>query len=155
MAGNSLCPGGVMNICIAVLLGFALLGALDEGIGGRLGVAQAFRQGLSSMGSLCFSMAGIYCVAVTVLPGAAEKIGQTPLPFDASLPAGMLLAPDMGGWAGAAALASTPELAVYAGLLVASTLGCLISFVLPISLHWVRCIAMRSWGLCRAWRGAS
>lgn len=123
-----------MNICIAVLLVFALLGALDEGIGGRLGVAQAFRQGLSSMGSLCFSMAGIYCIAVTVLPGAAEKIGQAPLPFDASLPAGMLLAPDMGGWAGTAVLASTPELAVYAGLLVASTLGCLISFVLPVSL---------------------
>ena len=27
-----------MNVCIAVLLGFALLGALDEGSGGRLGV---------------------------------------------------------------------------------------------------------------------
>ena len=46
----------------------------------------------------------------------------------------MLLAPDMGGWASAAALASTSELAVYAGLLVASTLGCLVSFVLPVSL---------------------
>lgn len=31
-------PGGTMNVCIAVLLCFALLGALDEGSGGRLGV---------------------------------------------------------------------------------------------------------------------
>lgn len=134
MAGKGVRSGGTMNVCIAVLLCFALLGALDEGSGGRLGVAEAFRQGLSSMGSLCFSMAGIYCIAVTALPGVAEKAGEAPLPFDSSLLPGMLLAPDMGGWASAAALASTPELAVYAGLLVASTLGCLVSFVLPVSL---------------------
>ena len=124
MAGKGVRAGGTMNVCIAVLLCFALLGALDEGSGGRLGVAEAFRQGLSSMGSLCFSMTGIYCIAVTALPGVAEKAGEAPLPFDSSLLPGMLLAPDMGGWASAAALASTPELAVYAGLLVASTLGC-------------------------------
>lgn len=134
MAGKGVRAGGTMNVCIAVLLCFALLGALDEGSGGRLGVAEAFRQGLSSMGSLCFSMAGIYCIAVTALPGVAEKAGEAPLPFDSSLLPGMLIAPDMGGWASAAALASTPELAVYAGLLVASTLGCLVSFVLPVSL---------------------
>ena len=73
MAGKGVRAGGTMNVCIAVLLCFALLGALDEGSGGRLGVAEAFRQGLSSMGSLCFSMAGIYCIAVTALPGVAEK----------------------------------------------------------------------------------
>lgn len=134
MAGKGVRAGGTMNVCIAVLLCFALLGALDEGSGGRLGVAEAFRQGLSSMGSLCFSMAGIYCIAVTALPGVAEKAGEAPLPFDSSLLPGMLLAPDMGGWASAAARASTSELAVYAGLLVASTLGCLVSFVLPVSL---------------------
>ena len=105
MAGKGVRAGGTMNVCIAVLLCFALLGALDEGSGGRLGVAEAFRQGLSSMGSLCFSMAGIYCIAVTALPGVAEKAGEAPLPFDSSLLPGMLLAPDMGGWASAAALA--------------------------------------------------
>ena len=115
MAGKGVRAGGTMNVCIAVLLCFALLGALDEGSGGRLGVAEAFRQGLSSMGSLCFSMAGIYCIAVTALPGVAEEAGEAPLPFDSSLLPGMLLAPDMGGWASAAALASTPELADVCG----------------------------------------
>lgn len=123
-----------MNLCIAVLLGFALLGALDEGLSGRLGVAEEFRRGLASMGPLCLSMAGIYCVAVTALSGAAEAMAALPLPFDPSLPAGMLLATDMGGWASAKVLASTPALAVFSGLLVASTLGGLISFVLPVSL---------------------
>ena len=46
----------------------------------------------------------------------------------------MLLATDMGGWAAAKELAAAPELAVYSGLLVASTMGCLISFTLPVSL---------------------
>lgn len=123
-----------MNACIAVLLGFALLGAVDEGLGGKLGVAADFRQGLAAMGPLCLSMAGIYCVAVTALSGAAEGLAALPLPFDPALPAGMLLATDMGGWASAKVLAATPQLAVFAGLLVASTLGGLISFVLPVSL---------------------
>ena len=38
MAGKGVRTGGTMNVCIAVLLCFALLGALDEGSGGRLGV---------------------------------------------------------------------------------------------------------------------
>ena len=37
MAGKGVRAGGTMNVCIAVLLCFALLGALDEGSGGRLG----------------------------------------------------------------------------------------------------------------------
>ena len=122
-----------MNAPVAVLLLFAALGAVDEALGGKLGVAPAFRNGLAAMGPLCLSMAGIYSVAVSALSGMAGQ-GGSALPFDAALPAGLVLAPDMGGWAIAQALAATPQLAAYAGLLVASTLGCLVSFVLPASL---------------------
>ena len=122
-----------MNAPVAVLLLFAALGAVDEALGGKLGVAPAFRNGLAAMGPLCLSMAGIYSVAVSALSGMAGQGGGA-LPFDAALPAGLVLAPDMGGWAVAQALAATPQLAAYAGLLVASTLGCLVSFVLPASL---------------------
>lgn len=122
-----------MNAPVAVLLLFAALGAVDEALGGKLGVAPAFRNGLAAMGPLCLSMAGIYSVAVSALSGMAGQ-GGSALPFDAALPAGLVLAPDMGGWAIAQALAATPQLAAYAGLLVASTLGCLVSFVLPSSL---------------------
>ncbi len=122
-----------MNAPVAVLLLFAALGAVDEALGGKLGVAPAFRNGLAAMGPLCLSMAGIYSVAVSALSGMAGQ-GGSALPFDATLPAGLVLAPDMGGWAIAQALAATPQLAAYAGLLVASTLGCLVSFVLPASL---------------------
>ena len=125
-----------MNICIAVLLAFALLGALDKVLNGKLGVQEEFDRGLAAMGPLCLSMGGIYCVAVTALSAVSQNAAALHgiLPFDPSLPAGMLLATDMGGWAAAKELAATPELAAYAGLLVASTLGCLVSFVLPVSL---------------------
>ncbi|HIW53809.1 MAG TPA: ethanolamine utilization protein EutH [Candidatus Ruthenibacterium merdigallinarum] len=125
-----------MNICIAVMLAFALLGAVDKMLSGRLGVAEEFDRGLAMMGSLCMSMGGIYCVAVAALSGASQAIGalNDALPFDVSLPVGMLLATDMGAWPAAKALAATPELAAYTGLLVGATLGSLISFVLPTSL---------------------
>lgn len=123
-----------MNPCIAVLLAFAALGAADKLLGGRLGVAGEFDRGLSAMGGLCCSMLGIYCVAAAVLSRAAEGLAALGLPFDPSLPVGMVLATDMGGWAVAKTLAATPALAVYTGLLAASTLGCLVSFVLPMAL---------------------
>ena len=125
-----------MNIVIAILLCFALLGAADKILGGKLGVAQEFDRGLAAMGPLCVSMAGIYCVAVYALSSASKDIAALTrgLPFDPSLLLSMLLATDMGGWAAAKELAATPELAVYSGLLVASTMGCLISFTLPVSL---------------------
>lgn len=121
---------------IAILLCFALLGAADKILGGKLGVAQEFDRGLAAMGPLCVSMAGIYCVAVYALSSASKDIAALTrgLPFDPSLLLSMLLATDMGGWAAAKELAATPELAVYSGLLVASTMGCLISFTLPVSL---------------------
>ena len=125
-----------MNICIGVLLCFAVLGLADKILGGRLGVAAELDRGLAAMGSLSLSMTGIYCLIITamsVLEGGLSAVSRA-LPFDASLAAGMLLAPDMGGWATASQLAANGALAAYSGLLVASTLGCLVSFTLPIAL---------------------
>ncbi|MEG1069775.1 MAG: ethanolamine utilization protein EutH [Ruthenibacterium sp.] len=129
-----------MNIMIAILLCFALFGAADKIFGGRLGVAESFDRGLDSMGSLCLSMAGIYCIAVTALstnPAAIAALGKM-LPFDASVLAGALLAPDLGGYAIASQVAASVPIGQYSGLLLASTLGGLISFVLPVSLGNLR-----------------
>ena len=89
-----------MNILIAILLCFAFLGALDKIIGGKLGIAGEFDRGLAAMGPLCLSMSGVYCVAVAALSSHPERIaawGEV-LPFDPSVLAGALLAPDLGGY---------------------------------------------------------
>ena len=101
-----------MNIVIAILLCFALLGAADKILGGKLGVAQEFDRGLAAMGPLCVSMAGIYCVAVYALSSASKDIAALTrgLPFDPSLLLSMLLATDMGGWAAAKELPPRPSL---------------------------------------------
>lgn len=129
-----------MNGIIAALLCFALLGVADKICGGRFGVAESFDRGLTTMGPLCLSMAGIYCIAVTALsenPEIIAAIGKV-LPFDASLLAGALLAPDLGGYAIAVQMAASVPIGQYTGVLVASTLGGLISFVLPVSLGSLR-----------------
>ena len=120
-----------MNPLIAALLAFSALGLLDKLAGGRLGLADDFDRGLASMGPLCLSMAGVYCAAVTVSARLEAAGGASGL---AALAAGCVLAPDLGGTALCAALAPSGAEAVFAGVLVSSTLGCLVSFVLPISL---------------------
>ena len=114
---------------------FSALGALDKLLGGRFGLAPDFDKGLASMGPLCLSMAGVYCAAVTVSArlGTLERV-----PAFASLAAGCLLAPDLGGAAVCAALSASEPEAVFTGVLVSSTLGGLVSFVLPIALGALR-----------------
>ena len=82
-----------MNALIAILLLFALLGAVDKIIGGKLGVAEEFDRGLAAMGPLCLSMSGVYCVAVAALGSHPEVLSAwgSVLPFDPSLLAGALL----------------------------------------------------------------
>ena len=125
-----------MNFCIVILLLFSLLGAVDKILKGRLGVADAFDQGLRAMGGLCFSMAGIYCIGITSISAHTRLFSQLSavVPFDISLLAGVLLAPDLGGYSICTQLAASPALGLYAGLLLSSTVGCTISFVLPTSL---------------------
>lgn len=122
-----------MNGVVAVLLVFAALGLLDCALGARLGLQPYFQQGLSAMGGLCMSMVGIYCAVSAIAQQPLTVLSKPSMLFDASVLPSMLLAVDMGGWAAARALAQTPQLAAYSGLLVASTIGCLVSFTLPVS----------------------
>ena len=112
-----------MNICVAILLAAALLGVADKAAGGRLGLAEGFDRGVQQMGSLCVSMTGFYCAA-TALCGYVMQTGTVSGGegwFDPSLPVCMALAVDMGGWNAALQMASSPELAAFTGLLVASS----------------------------------
>lgn len=122
-----------MNVLILIFVFLALLGAMDTVFDQKLGIAQQFLNGLDAMGKLCFSMCGIYCGATLAGQFLAEKM-PAESGINVPLLAGMLLAPDMGGSAVAKQMAASPQLAWFSGVLVSSTLGCFISFVLPISL---------------------
>ena len=111
-----------MNALIAILLLFALLGAVDKIIGGKLGVAEEFDRGLAAMGPLCLSMSGVYCVAVAALGSHPEVLSAwgSVLPFDPSLLAGALLAPNLGGYPIASQLAASPAPGGYSRAVVFS-----------------------------------
>ena len=124
-----------MNIIILVLLVFACIGMIDKMLGNRLGLAKAFDTGLTTMGNLCFSMVGIYCGAITLVEKSDGFLSYiSKLPIDASLFIGSILAPDLGGYPLAVGVSQISSIGQFSGILVSSMLGCLISFVLPLSL---------------------
>lgn len=60
------------------------------------------------------------------------------MPFDLSMIAGLLLAPDMGGFPMSVRLAQNPAMGLFSGMLISSSIGCLLSFQLPIALTMIR-----------------
>ncbi|MZQ75787.1 MAG: ethanolamine utilization protein EutH [Peptoclostridium sp.] len=125
-----------MNIFIAIMLLLAGMGLLDKMLGGKLGLCEEFDRGLVLMGPMAFSVVGIYCIGITAVQANAQSIAALAesLPFDASVLIGSMLATDLGGYAISKNVASTPLLGLFSGAIVASTLGCAVSFQLPVSL---------------------
>lgn len=125
-----------MNLLIGILLVLAAAGLADQGLGGRLGLAEPFGRGVASMGSLAVSLVGIYCLGITALQANAAGVAalRAVVPFDPSVLVGCILAPDLGGWSIATGMASTQAMGRFSGVIVSSTLGCAVSFVLPLSL---------------------
>jgi ethanolamine transporter len=128
------------EILIAVMAGFALLGALDRVLGNRLGLGESFEEGILAMGSLAMAMLGIIALA-PVLAGILrpvvvpvyEIMGADPAMF-----AGTLLACDMGGAALAAEMTEDPQAALLGGVLAGSMLGATLVFTVPVAMGILR-----------------
>jgi len=113
---------------------FMTLGAIDRIFGYKLGLGQKFEEGFMAMGNLSLSIIGIYSIA-PILSTSLEKIvvpifsllGADPSIFPASI-----LASDMGGYLSAMRMAETQEIGLFAGLILASSLGTAVIFTIPI-----------------------
>lgn len=125
-----------MNIFILIMLVFAFLGLFDKIINNKLGLVDSFDKGIQSMGTLALSMIGFYCIAVTFVNQNVEIIESFSklFHFDSSIIVGCLLAPDLGGYSIINQLSSNKEFVLFAGLIVTSTIGTVISFQLPLFL---------------------
>ena len=123
-----------MNFPIAVLLICAMLGLFDKMIGGKLGLAEEFDRGMTMMGSLALTMSGVYCFSVMLGQFLSVRLQGVSLPLDPSILISSVLAVDMGAYSIADTLCSDPAQKIFSGILLASTLGCTISFSLPIAL---------------------
>ncbi len=113
----------------------AVVGGLDRLLGNRLGLGKRFEDGFELLGSTALSMAGILCLTplLSGLIGGTLAPAFAALGFDPAILAGVL-AIDMGGYPLAVELAEDPLVGRYAGILVAATLGCTVTFTIPVGM---------------------
>lgn len=124
------------RILIALMAGFAGVGALDRILGNRLGLGQEFENGIQSMGSLALAMVGIVClspVLASVLRPVVVPVFRV-LGADPAMFAGSILACDMGGGSLARELTTDPRAAALGGVITGSMLGATIVFTIPVAL---------------------
>ena len=124
------------RILIALMAGFALLGALDRIFGSRFGLGQEFENGIQAMGSLALAMVGIVCLApvlAAVLKPVVVPVFRL-LGADPAMFAGSILACDMGGGPLARELTEDARAAALGGVITGSMLGATIVFTIPVAL---------------------
>ena len=117
----------------------AVLGGVDRIAGNRFGLGKRFEEGFTLLGPTALSMAGIICL--TPLLSRFLRFALVPiwnfLGLDAGLLAG-ILAIDMGGYQLAGELSASQEMVRYAGLVIAATLGCTITFTIPVGMGMLK-----------------
>lgn len=127
------------KIVTTILIFCSIVGAVDKLFGSKLGYGKHFEAGIREMGSFTLSMIGIYCLS----PVIAKTLTPILIPLsklikaDPSIFLGSLLATDLGGYASALELAQSPEMINLSGIILASMLGTVISFVIPMATNFI------------------
>ena len=128
------------EIILAIMAGFAVLGAADRVMGNRIGIGKEFEEGIFAMGALALAMIGTICLA-PVLAQIMEPIVAPLYRFlgaDPAMFAGSILACDMGGGALAAELTADKDAALLGGVITGSMLGATIVFTIPVAMGILR-----------------
>lgn len=115
-----------------------VLGGLDYLIGNKLGIGEKFEEGLKTLSPLAMNMVGMICI----VPLFAEIIKPAIIPIFKFLridPAmlGSILSMDMGGYQLATSLAENTQLGNLAGVLLASTFGATLFYIIPMGLSTI------------------
>ncbi len=128
------------EILIAIMAGFALLGAIDRIFGNRWGLGKEFEEGVLAMGSLALAMVGI----VSLAPVLASVLKPVVVPVysflgaDPAMFAGTILASDIGGGALAMEMTEDHRAAMLGGVLNGSMLGATLVFTIPVAMGILR-----------------
>ena len=128
------------EMLIALMAGFALLGAVDRIFDNRWGLGKEFEEGILAMGSLALAMVGI----VSLAPVLARLLKPVVVPIfgflgaDPAMFAGTILACDMGGGALAMQMTQNRDAALLGGVLNGSMLGATIVFTIPVAMGILR-----------------
>ncbi|MDR0852162.1 MAG: ethanolamine utilization protein EutH [Clostridiales Family XIII bacterium] len=126
---------GIDKIIVIIIVVFFVLGMIDRCTGGRTFLAKELERGFSLMGTTALSIVGLICIA----PVVAQLIEPVVVPVygalgaDAAMFSATFFAPDSGGYAIAVELAQDQRFAAFGGLVVAATIGGVVSFTIPVA----------------------
>ena len=127
-----------MSVISYVLLGFAVIAAIDRVFGSRLGLGNDFEKGISMAGPLILAMGGML-VITPVLAELLSGLGNMSTKFfDFSLIPAVLLANDMGSSQIALKLSASAEVGLLNGFVVSAMMGCTVSFPLPYVIQVIK-----------------
>lgn len=128
------------NIVLYIITLFFILGAIDYLLGNKFSIGEEFENGIKTMGPLAISMVGI--LSITPLLSSIIEIVISPIAknfnIDPSIFSSSFIAIDMGGYNIASNIANSSEFVIFSGILMASILGCTLSFTLPLALGLVK-----------------
>jgi len=129
-----------MNFVTWIMAAFAILGALDRILGNKFGIGKEFERGLETFGSLALSMIGMIVLAPVIAEWLRPALlaMAAHLPIDPSIVPASLFAIDMGGAPLCDQLSANAEVGAFNGLVVASMMGCTVSFTVPYALGAVK-----------------
>lgn len=129
-----------MSAVSIVVLCFSVLGAIDYLLGNKMGLAQEFQKAFSIFMPMALSMLGMIVIAPAIgvwltpaFDGFYNLFGIDPSVLPASV-----FANDMGGASLAQSICKTTEMGNYNAFVVASMMGCVISFTIPFSIGIVK-----------------
>lgn len=128
------------QIVMLVVAIFFALGCLDRCLGNKFGLCAVFESGFSLMGVVALGIVGMICIS----PILAKALQPVVVPVyellgaDAAMFAPTFLSSDSGGYAIAAELGSDPRVIQFAGLIVGTLFGPIISFTIPVAVGMIR-----------------
>jgi len=128
------------RIIVYVMTCFMCVGAIDKIMGNKRGYGKEFDEGFMSMGPLAIALVGILSLAPVIADILRPLVGPIYALFgaDPAMFASTILAYDLGGYDLAMAMAATPEVGTFSGLLHGSMMGVTIAFTIPFSLRAVQ-----------------
>ncbi len=128
-----------MSPLTVVILIFSVVGAVGYLLQDKFGLGKAFERGFMLLGTMCLSMIGMIVIApllASLIAPAFDFVHQT-LGLDPSVIPASLLSNDMGGAPLAIEVAKNKALGAFNAYVVASMMGCTVSFTIPVAMKMV------------------
>ncbi len=124
----------IMEVLNYIFAAFVILGAVDRIFGNRLGFGKEFEKGVEILGTMALAMVGMIVMAPVIANGLRFVTDFLPPAFDPSVLPSLILANDMGGGPLCVELSRDAHMGWFNGLVVASMMGCTVSFTIPFAM---------------------